>query len=267
MTVFYNHKLFRLFAGLYFALFMIFVPGCDRDSGKKAADARKSDPKATKIADAVLVASGGRENWDKCRYLAWNYYGKRLHVWNKMTGDARIESRGSTILMNLKTRRGRAWRNGEELTAPEDLKRALDYGYESWRTDSDWIFMPFKLHDPGVLLQYVGEGDEEGRKTDIVSVIFTRGGKTPPEKFHIHVDRDSNLLVRMTLFRDANDERPSYTAPWKDYQKYGNLLLSADRGEKKHTEVGVFEKLPEQVFRNPAPFTWAEIDSLNQLKG
>jgi len=169
--------------------------------------------------------------------------------------------------MNLNSKKGRAWRNGEELTSTDDLKRAMDYGYDAWKTDSDWIFMPFKLLDPGVILNVVGEGEEEGHKTDILSVRFANTGDGPQPMYHIHIDRDSKLLVRMTLFRDAADERPSYTAPWKDYKQYGTLLLSADRGEKQHTEVGVFDKLPDSVFRNPAPFTWAEIDSLNQLKG
>ncbi|MBT4792682.1 MAG: hypothetical protein HON90_14000, partial [Halobacteriovoraceae bacterium] len=54
-------------------------------------DLLHSDEKAIEIANKVMKSMGGRENWDNSKYLKWNFFGKRLHYWNKETGDIRIE--------------------------------------------------------------------------------------------------------------------------------------------------------------------------------
>jgi hypothetical protein len=65
-----------------------------------------SDAKAIAIADEVMDKLGGRENWDKTRYVTWRFFGRRLHVWDKWTGNARVESGNSIILMNINTKAG-----------------------------------------------------------------------------------------------------------------------------------------------------------------
>ncbi|MGH7453208.1 MAG: hypothetical protein ACRENG_17795, partial [bacterium] len=75
-----------------------------------------SDAKAVAIADEVMEKLGGRENWDKTRYITWRFFGRRLHVWDKWTGDARVESGNSIILLNINTKSGRAWKDGQEVT-------------------------------------------------------------------------------------------------------------------------------------------------------
>jgi len=251
---------------LFLFCFALVGPGCNRDADTKMSSAEKSDPKAIAIADSVMAACGGRANWDATRYLAWRFFGKRLNVWDKVTGDVRVESRGSTILMNLESKTGRAWKDEQELTDPADVRRALDYGYEAWVNDSYWVFMPFKLRDDGVILKYLGEGEtKDGEKTDILSVTFENVGLTPENKYEVQVDKKTHLVVSWSFYMDASDEYPRFTTPWKNYKRYGKLLLSDDRGEKKHTELGAFDKLPESVFKDPEPFEWAEIDSLNRL--
>ena len=150
--------------------------------------------------------------------------------------------------MNLNTRKGKAWKTGSEITDPDELQRALDYGYETWMNDSYWIFMPFKLKDPGVILKYLGEGEIEGNPVDILSVSFKEVGKTPNNKYHVYVDKESKLMVWWDYYMDAGDEEPRFKMPWKNYQPYGNILLSDDRGLRKHTDVGVFEEVPPTVF-------------------
>ena len=89
-------------------------------------------------APAERPAMGGREAWAETRYVAWNFYGKRFHVWDTWTDDLRTDAMmGYTVLMNLRTGEGRVWREGEELEG-EELANALDIARRTWINDSYW---------------------------------------------------------------------------------------------------------------------------------
>lgn len=250
-----------------FALFgMILVLSCAAGCGRKDSnpvpvfDAAGSDAKAVALADSVIAACGGLENWEKTRYIKWVCLGKRLNVWDKQTGNVRIESRPSLVLMNLHTKKGRAWKGSVELTEPDDLQRAMDYGYEAWINDSYWLLLPFKLKDGGVTLKYLGEGaTEDGRPADILSLTFKNVGVTPNNKYHVYIDQETRLLTQWAYFMDAEDEFPRFTAPWGNYQKHGAILLSDDRGQRKHTGLAVYEELPAHVFESPEPVDWDKL--------
>ena len=84
-----------------------------------------SDAKAVKIADKVMKANGGRKNWDATHYIAWNFFGSRTLVWDKYTGDVRIENlkNDTKILVNINTLKGKVYKNGAELTQPDSLTK------------------------------------------------------------------------------------------------------------------------------------------------
>lgn len=241
-----NHLIVFFIPALLFT-----VVNCNEPPKEPATfDSAASDPKAIAIAEEVIEASGGLENWHKTRYVAWRWLDKRLNVWDKWTGDIRVASKISIVIMNLNTRKGIAWKTGTEITDADELQRALDYGYETWMNDSYWVFMPFKLKDPGVILKYIGEGEIEGSPVDILSVTFKNVGKTPENKYDIYVDKESKLLVWWDYYMDATDETPRFKMPWKNYQRYGDIWLSDDRGLRKHTDLAVFEELPASVFES-----------------
>jgi hypothetical protein len=57
-------------------------------------------------------------------------------------------------------------------------------------------------------------------------------------------------------FQNASDATPRTSTPWKNWQKFGNIMLSDDRGRGKHSDLAVFDELPAAVFENPAPVDW-----------
>ena len=73
-------------------------------------DAANSDAKAIAIADEVMEAMGGRQNYDKTRYIKFTFMGARVHTWDKKTGDIRIDylKEDKSILMNIHTMKGKA---------------------------------------------------------------------------------------------------------------------------------------------------------------
>ncbi len=243
-----------------------FFAACDSKTKTPPFDLAGSDAKAVALADSVMAACGGRENWENTRLVTWDWFGKRLNVWDKWTGDIRVESRRSLVLMNLNTKQGRAWKDGHEITEPARLQRALDYGYEAWINDSYWMFLPFKLKDGGVTLKYLGEDTTAGgQKAEVLSLTFKNVGLTPNNKHHVYIDKQSKLLVQWDFYTEAKDPAPSFEVPWKNYQKFGEILLSDDRGEgakKKHLGLGVFAALPASVFNSPDPIDWVKLQSV-----
>jgi hypothetical protein len=253
------HSLLVLFAAIVF----FFLMACNSNPKKAATppfDLAGSDAKAVALADSVMAACGGLENWQKTRFIKWICLGKRLNVWDKHTGNVRIESQVSLVLMNLHTKKGRAWKSTVELTEPDELKRAMDYGYEAWINDSYWLLLPFKLKDGGVTLKYLGEDTtRDGRPADMLSLTFKNVGVTPNNKYHVYVDKETRLLTQWTYFMDAADEHQRFTMPWANYQKYGSILLSDDRGTKKHAGLAVYDELPAYVFESPETVDWDKL--------
>ncbi len=223
-----------------------------------------SDPAAVALADLTMKAMGGRRAWDETRYIAWNFFfGSRRHIWDKHTGNLRIDSTDRqtgepiVLLMNINTTKGRAWRNGDEVDDAEALTTMLDFGKGAWINDSYWLLMPYKLSDPGVTLNSLGEKMmDDGRPAEVVQLTFTDVGNTPQNKYHVYIAKDTHLVEQWDYFSKADDAEPSFKIPWKNWKRHGRIMLSGDRGERNGrarelTEIAVFDELPESVFTSP----------------
>lgn len=192
-----------------------------------------SDAKAIEIADEVMQAQGGRKAWDESRFVSWTFFGARKHIWDKYTGDVRIEAprTGLKIVMNINSGLGRVFANGMEQTHPDSLAKYLKIGKEAWINDSYWLFMPFKLKDDGVTLKYLGEETMvNGKQADVLQMTFEDVGVTPENGYKIYVDKNTKLVSQWAFFRTASLAEPNFITTWEDYQTYGNIKLSGKRG-------------------------------------
>ncbi len=217
-------------------------------------NAEGSDPQAIAIADASMEAMGGYEAWNETRYITWRFFGGRLHVWDKWTGDIRFEQEDLTVLMNINSREGSAWRGAQELSNPDSLQAALERGYRSWINDAYWLVMPYKLKDSGVTLKYKGaEQSQDGRAADVLTLTFAEVGVTPQNKYEVWVDRETNLVSQWAFYGKASDAEPRFIGPWNNWQKHGQIMLSDNRGERGHTDIAVFSQLPDSIFKKPQP--------------
>ncbi len=223
----------------------------------------EADAKSAEIAESVMQRMGGHAAWEATRYLTWNFFGNRRHLWDKHTGDIRVEGTDRDsgdaylVLMNLGSKRGRAWVNGEEVTEPEALAALLDRGESAWINDSYWVFMPYKLRDPGVTLKHVGSGTmSDERAAEVLELTFAGVGRTPENKYRVYVAADSSLVEQWDFYAQAADEEPRFQIPWHDWRPHGAILLSADRGRGSHTGVGVLEQVPAGAFTSPGLVNW-----------
>ncbi len=214
-------------------------------------DLANSDPAAIQLADSIMAAIGGRENWDKTRFISWNFFGRRDLVWDKQTGRVRIESPGdsSVYLVNINTGEGRVKFHGVELTEADTLKKMLEKAKGIWVNDSYWLTMPFKLKDTGVTLKYLGEDTLKNERYNILQMTFAKVGFTPENKYKLYVGIKDKMIKHWAYFNDAKKDTANFIRPWDNYQKYGNVLLSADRSDSGGPKnVKVEETVSDKLF-------------------
>jgi hypothetical protein len=231
--------------------------------------AAESDARATKVADQVMKALGGKDAWDKTRYVRFDFgferEGKlvtRAHTWDKWTGRYRLEGQNQqnepfVVLMNVNTKEGQAWVNGRRQSGDEE-KKLLERAYGTWINDTYWLLMPYKLRDPGVTLAYDGEVKEGDATYDRIVLTFDNVGLTPKDKYWVWVNRDTHLVDRWDFVLKGEDVPPT-TFLWKDWRKVGNVKMSAERVNTKDNRRLVFPvleapaSLPDAVFTSNEP--------------
>lgn len=213
----------------------------------------QGDSKAIVLAEEVMQAMGGKDAYEQTRYITWRFFGRRYHVWDKHSGDIRVENgKGLVVTMNLNSKEGKAWQDGVAIEDATQLAEKLKFGYEAWINDSYWLVMPYKLRDPGVTLVYSRQDTcEDGRAAHVLTLTFEAVGVTPENKYEVFVDKQTKLVTQWNFFQKATDDKPRFSTPWLDWQKHGAILLSANRGENGHTDVAVLESVPPATFTSP----------------
>lgn len=214
-----------------------------------------ADARAREIAERVLERLGGEAAWNRTHYVTWNFFGKRRHVWDKWTGDLRTETGDRVTLINLNSGQGRVFDGGTELAAGAELDQTLEQAREIWINDAYWMFMPYKLLDPGVHLAYAGEEPlaADGRAADVLVMTFDAVGVTPKNRYRVSVARDTDLVEQWSFFEDAGDREPKFTRPWSGWKRFGDIWLCTGHGKGEDWEIAVFQELPRTVFESPEP--------------
>lgn len=214
-------------------------------------DSVGSDPAAIQLADSIMHAMGGRENWDKTRFISWTFFGRRDLLWDKYTGRVRIESKSdsTTYLVNVNTGEGKVKIKGTEITEPDSVKNLLKKATSIWINDSYWLVMPFKLKDSGVTIKYMGEDTLNNQRFNTLVLTFKEVGDTPQNKYKLYVDIKDKLVRYWCYYSTSAQDTANFTRPWDNYQRHGSILLSGDRSDKGGpSNVKVEETVPDSRF-------------------
>lgn len=143
------------------------------------------DPAADALAKRTIEAQGGAA-WAKARFLSFTFVVERNgqaaasfpQQWDRVSGDYRVsgvDPKGVpfTVVLNTKTKTGRAWQKDVEVKDVPALKELLALGYRRYNNDTYWLLMPLMMLDPGVHRTAQGERtDATGHKWDIVRLSF-----------------------------------------------------------------------------------------------
>ncbi len=217
----------------------------------------ESDSLAIGWADATMMAMGGREKWDATRYISWNFFGRRDLIWDKYTGDVRIEAPKDSLvfLVNINDETGKVQFKGKDITDADSISNLLERAKRIWINDSYWLVMPFKLKDSGVTLKYLGEGKiETGDDAHILELTFVDVGVSPNNKYEIFITKGDSLVKQWAFYSNAQQDSASAIWPWDNYQEYNGLKLSADRSDNLGPRnVQVYDSLPKEAFTD---FGW-----------
>lgn len=218
------------------------------------AETYHHDEKSSMLANASLKAMGGRENYDNTRYISWLFFGQRFHVWDKYTGDIRIEYGNTVLLMNIHTKKGKAWVDSKAITNEKALKEEIKKGYASWINDSYWVVMPYKLHDDGVTLSYTREDKSlDGNSVDVATMTFNGVGLTPQNKYEVSFDKKSHLMTEFAFFPEVSTTEPVFRMSWANWQSYGDILLSDIRSKRSVGPINTFDSLPKATLQSNEP--------------
>jgi hypothetical protein len=222
-----------------------------QNPAEKGFDIANSDTKAIEIADQVMDAMGGRKAWDKTRYITWTFFGARKHIWDKWTGNVRIENLRdkSVSLININNETGKIYKNNQYIVQPDSLAKYIKSAKGAWINDAYWLVMPFKLKDSGVTLKYLGEAKTANNEdAQLLSLTFNAVGNTPQNRYQVWVTKSDNLVKQWAYYAKAENEKANFTLPWINYTKHGKILLSGDRGERKLTDISVLKKVNKDIF-------------------
>lgn len=251
---------------LAFLTVLLLALGARPASAQPVFDAAQSDPRAIQLADAVMTALGGRDNWESTRYLRFDVVSERQggeqrlltdQYWDKYTGRHRLEAKTEegvpyVALQNLQTGEGAVYFGGRR-TEPEQEKVLLEKAASSWRSALYWLFMPFKMKDPGVKLTYEGEEKRGGTVYDKVLLSFAN-----QDRFWAYIHRDTRLVERWSFLLGGRSEEPTEYS-WGPWRSYGKIQVSTERvsadGTRKllFPHFQIFADLPDSVFSSPEP--------------
>jgi uncharacterized protein DUF6503 len=231
--------------------------------GAQAPAAPADTAKADQVAAQVLDALGGQEAWNNTHYLRWTFAGRRAHVWNKWTGDHRVEGQDKdghkyVIIENINTKTGKAWLDGKPVEG-EPLKKMLENGYGAWVNDTYWLIMPYKLKDPGVHLTYAGEDTLDGKAYDKLHLSFDHVGLTPGDEYWAWINKSTHLMDRWAFhLQDMKADDPPSPWDWTGWQRYGKIMLAPHRtqaagGDRKLElgDIAVSDTVPATTFTAP----------------
>ncbi|MCU1245447.1 MAG: hypothetical protein JWN02_1357 [Acidobacteria bacterium] len=202
-----------------------------------AAPAASADDTARRAIDVLAGPA-----WEKSRFFSFSFNVERggkiaasfAQKWDRFTGDYRVEGKnqaGDTlmVIMNVNTRKGKAWKNGEEMT---DATELLNFGYRRFVNDIYWLLMPLKALDPGVHREAGGERtDNCGHAWDLVKLSFDPGvGLTSSDVYWMWVNRDTGMVDEwdMKLQGSPPAERPLEVV-FHDYRRINGVLISTRR--------------------------------------
>jgi len=227
-----------------------------------------SDPQAVELAHSVMEHMGGQEAWNATRFVQWKFFGRRQHHWDRHTGDVRIHQPAGQrpdgtpvedvlVLMNVHSKKGRVWKSGSEVLDTAEREAGLERGHEWWVNDSYWMFMPFKLVDPGVKLRYVGSRSlPDGRSGEVLELTFEPGiGYTPENRYEVWVSGDTGLIEQWSFYAEAGDAEPQFTLPWAEWKEFGAIRLATrhlEQGaDEADWEIAVPSDVPRSLFERP----------------
>lgn len=176
-------KKFALITGIIVLLLLalglvVYAQSDPLPEGKEGAEA---DAFARKMMEAV-----NSKAWDSTGAIKWTFGGRRHHLWDKERHLAEVSWGKNRVLINLSTKDGRAYKDGE-LQSGEDKEKLLAEAWEAWVNDAFWLNPVVKCFDEGVSRKLVQMKDG----SEALLLTYDSGGVTPGDSYLWEVDPET----------------------------------------------------------------------------
>ena len=215
-----------------------------------------------------MKALGGKENWEKARYLRFDFVveqkgkvvGDFKHLWDRYTGRYRV--RGTTdkgqiytvLFQDINSKKGDAFLNAVPVL-DKDKQKFLDMGYERFINDSYWLLMPYKWRDPGVNLKYEGAAKgAQGQAWDKVLLTFGQVGLTPKDRYWAFVNQKTGMMDRWEFILQGQKAPPS-AFDWINWQDFEGIKLCTEMKAQKQPLRILFRNVAVLHSMEDKPFT------------
>jgi len=226
---------------------------------------------AANMADSVALRAydgfGGPQMWADVPVLRFDFgfdrEGQktvaRRHLWNRATGDYRVEwEQGDTstvVLFNVGTREGEAYFNGTP--APAGLQEELvQRAHRGFANDTYWLLMPIKMFDDGVRRSYAADSSTDVE--DVVHLSFGEVGYTPGDQYWVWVRKSDGRVTRWTYLLEGRDTPRTWM--WDGYEEYdteagtvrlSNQKVAPDGSSTLYTDAIAFPATTAEMFEDP----------------
>lgn len=258
--------------------------GCASESGSEdgtavpPTDTIEPQTRADSVAYRLLQAHGA-DAFASAPYLRFDFGietpdGTQTiahHLWNRQTGEYRIEwSSGPdssyVALVNVRDAEnevptGTVYLNGTELTGAAG-KKVREEAYGRFINDTYWLLAPLKSFDPGVNRTYLP--DSSTAEHDVIHLSFGNVGLTPNDEYWLYVSTKTGRLDRWAFHLQSMPEKASpQLFDWTGYTELkapeGIVHLATRKEAIGGTQTLLTNNLalpstpPDGAFSNPEP--------------
>ena len=211
-----------------------------------SAWAQSAEALSRRALDAI-----GAPAWEKSRYFEFTFSVYRgdervtsfPQRWDRVTGEYRVSGtdpkrNGFVVIMNVNTKKGRAWLNGEEVHDSR-LDDTLALGFRRFTNDIFWLTMPMKIIDAGVKREAVGERtDSCGRTWDLLKLTADN------DTHWAWINRDTGIVEEWDMkLQSSPPDDPPVQVMFHDFARYGGLLISTRRDVRNKNQTVKLEDL------------------------
>lgn len=234
------------------SVWLVFLMGCGAEPTADSDSAFLIETRADSVAMQLYEAHGGPTAWPAVPYLRFDFGIDRegetqvvaKHLWNRQTGDYRLEWGPSAdsqyvALFNVNAfgeaasesapDAGEVYLNGTTVEADERADR-IEQAHQRFVNDTYWLLAPLKVFDPGVNRTYVA--DSSDTQHEVIRLTFGEVGLTPGDTYWLYVNAETGRLDRWAFHLQGMDEEdPPRVHNWMDYRSFetpgGTVHLAA----------------------------------------
>lgn len=274
----------RVIASTMLSVALVFIVGCGGQQESASVPRPSLETRADSVAMQLYDAHGGPEAWASVPYLRFDFGVERggetqvaaKHLWNRQTGDYRLEWGPSpdsqyVAIFNVNAfgeaasesapTAGEVYLNGTAVDSSAHATR-MRQAHQRYVNDSYWLLAPVKAFDPGVNRSYVA--DSSDAQHDVIKLTFGEVGLTPGDEYWLYVNKETGRLDRWAFhLQGMPDDAAPRRHDWVDYRTFevpeGMIQLSARKPSVGGNAAIVFPSLdaPSDVsaamFSDPEP--------------